>query len=95
MAKDCRSCKYRLQAVFKKPTIEQLKEYAKSIGWTNFDADYFYWKNESVGWVDRRGIPYKSWKGIVQTWKRAAKQRGEFKEQKETVKEKYLKENSK
>jgi hypothetical protein len=89
MAKDCRSCKYRLQAIFKKPTEEEIRQYAKEIGFITLDVSYFFWKNESVGWVDNKGRPYKNWKGVVQTWKKAAVKRGEIKEQTKSFKEKY------
>ncbi len=89
MAKDCKTCPYRLQAVFKKPTVEDIIAYAKEIGYTTCDAEYFYHKNESVGWVDNRGLPYKKWKGVLQTWFRAAKRRGEIVESKPSFKEQY------
>ena len=93
MKPECKKCEYYLRCKFKKPTIEQIKEYAVSIGWPQMDAEYFYWKQEQVGWMVKIGNTYKSmasWKGTIQTWFRAAKRRGDVKEQKETVKEKYL-----
>ena len=89
MKPECKTCKYRLVAIFKKPTIKQCDEYAKSIGFTSFDAEYFWWKLESCGWVDNKSRPYKSWKGIIQTWKRAAIRRGDLKPKQKTFKDRY------
>lgn len=83
MKPECKKCEYFLRCKFKKPTIEQIKEYAKSIGWPDFDAEYFYWKQVQIGWMVKIGNTYKpmaSWKGAIQTWKKAAIRRGEFKE---------------
>lgn len=88
----CRKCEFYLRCKFKKPTIEQLKEYANSIGWPNFDAEYFYWKQEQLGWMVKIGNTYKpmaSWKGAIQTWKKAAIRRGEIKEETKTFKERF------
>jgi hypothetical protein len=77
--KDCTKCPYKIAAKFVEPTIQELVNYAAEIGFVPFDAEYFYYKNHSVGWVDNRGIPYKKWKGVVQTWFRAAVRRGDVK----------------
>lgn len=89
----CRSCPYKAMAKFKKPTIEEIAAYAKKIRYNSLDAADFYWYNEARGWVSNKGVPYKSWKGIIQTWFRMAKRRGDIQEQKESFKERYLKEN--
>ena len=90
MAKDCKSCKYRLACLFKKPTIKQCEEYAKEIGFITFDSEYFWWKCESTGWVNNKGLPYKSWKGIIQTWYKGAIRRGdETGKPTKTFKERY------
>jgi hypothetical protein len=89
MAKDCSKCPYKLAAKFKKPTTDEIANYARTIGYTTIDVGYFFWKNESVGWVDNRGLPYKNWKGVVQTWFRAAKRRGEIKPETKTFKERF------
>jgi hypothetical protein len=87
--KDCKNCPYKVMAEFKPPTIEELQAYAKQIGWTNFDAEYFFHKNSSVGWVDNRSIPYREWRGVVQIWFRAAMKRGEVKLPEKSFKERY------
>lgn len=89
MSKNCKTCPYKLQAIFKEPNIEEIKLYAKEIGFTTLDCEYFFFKNHSVGWVDNRGIPYKKWKGVVQTWKKAAIHRGEIKPETKTFKERF------
>lgn len=60
-----------------KPTIQQVKEYADSIGF-DIDAEYFIAKNEAVGWLvgsKKNAKPMVSWKGVVVTWHLAAKRR--------------------
>lgn len=97
MDKKCSRCEFYLRCKFKKPTIEQLKEYATSIGWSQFDAEYFFWKQEQIGWAVKIGNTYKpmaSWKGTVQTWKRAALRRGEIQENSKTFKDKYTEQNN-
>lgn len=92
MKKECSKCEYYLSFKFKKPTITEIKEYAKSIGWPDFDAENFYDKQEITGWVVRVGNTYKhivSWKGVVRTWQRAAKRRGELQENKTSFIDKY------
>jgi hypothetical protein len=53
-----------------RPTIDELRAYAKEIGFNNFDAGRFldYW--EMRGWMMRPGIPMKSWQAAVRTWRR-------------------------
>jgi hypothetical protein len=79
MKPECKQCKYYLSCVFKKPTIQQCADYAKEIGFTPFDAEGFWWKQESLGWIHPNGTPYKSWKGIIQTWFKASIRRGDIK----------------
>lgn len=60
-----------------KPTIQQVKEYADSIGF-DLDAEYFIAKNDTIGWTTgygKRCKPMVSWKGCVRTWHIAAKRR--------------------
>jgi hypothetical protein len=59
------------ESSFKKPTIQEIKEYADSIGFNSLDSDSFFWYNEARGWKDKNGQPYQNWKGIVQVWFRA------------------------
>jgi len=89
MENKCKQCEFYLAAKFKKPTIEQCKEYAVSIGWVNFDAEGFFWKQESLGWTHPNGRPYKNYKGIIQTWYRASVRRGDIKPDEKTFKQKF------
>lgn len=60
-----------------KPTIQQVQEYADSIGF-DIDAEYFIAKNDTIGWTTGYGTrckPMVSWKGCVRTWHIAAKRR--------------------
>lgn len=76
-------------ASFVRPTVDELQVYAKEIGWTNFDAEYFLAKNDAVGWVDNRQIPYVQWKGVVMIWFKAAQKRGDIKEAGKSFKDMY------
>lgn len=91
-SKDCKSCPHKLAMEFKKPTIEEVKVYADSIGWKNFDAEYFYAKQEQAGWLTQVGkqlIPIANWHGTIMIWYLSAKKRGEIKETGKTFKELY------
>jgi len=87
----CDKCPFKLlvESQFKEPTIAEIKAYALEIGFTNLDAEYFYWKHKSTGWVDKNGLPYREWRGVLQIWFRAALQRGDVKEKGKTFKERY------
>jgi hypothetical protein len=66
----------------KRPTIEEVQAYAVSIGWPNFDSQYFLAKMDSIGWVVPLGktfVPVASWQGVVMIWKKCAEKRGELK----------------
>lgn len=92
MKPECKKCEFYLTAKFKKPTLEQCQEYAVSIGWPNFDADYYYATQEKIGWVVKIGNTFKpmaSWKGSIRTWYLAAKRRGEIKPETKTFKERF------
>jgi hypothetical protein len=78
MAKNCKNCKFKLMATFVEPTLDELKAFAKQIGFNPFDAEYFIVKNRSVGWIDNQGRPYRDWKSVAQLWMRGAMSRGEI-----------------
>ncbi len=55
---------------FTKPTLDEIKEYAKERGY-NLDAEKFFDYYEMVGWVvGKTRKPMKSWKSAVNTWMR-------------------------
>lgn len=53
--------------VFEKPSVEEVKAYAISKGYSNFDAEHFWNYYESNGWRVGKS-PMKSWKSAVVTW---------------------------
>lgn len=92
MADKCQGCKYRIAAEFKRPTLEEVQAYAISLGWTNFDAELFLAKQDSIGWVIPVGksfVPVADWRGVVMVWFKAAQRRGEIKPQEKTFREQY------
>lgn len=65
---------------FRKPTVQEIADYAKELGYPNFDAQYFYDYWESIGW--KRGkTPIKDWKATLRNW---LKRENPKKEKKET-----------
>ena len=55
---------------FKKPTIDQVKEYCKERE-NRVDAERFWHHYESNGWVvGKNKIPMKNWKSAVITWEK-------------------------
>lgn len=53
----------------KRPTLAELREYAKEIGYHRFNAEHFRDYYEMVGWVVGRGKPMVSWKAAVNNWR--------------------------
>ena len=92
MDKKCSKCEHYLACKFKKPTMTEIKEYAKSIDWEDFDAENFYDRQEIAGWVVKVGNTYKhmvSWRAVIRTWKRASIRRGDYQPKKTSFKERY------
>lgn len=92
MGKKCSQCEFYLRCKFKKPTVEEIKKYAVEIGWPEFDAAYYYDKQEITGWVVKIGNSFKPmvcWKASVRTWLKAAFRRGEIKGKGKTFKERF------
>lgn len=56
---------------FRKPTPTELRDYADSIGFKNFDPEEFIAHYESNGWHVGK-VKMKSWKYTVVTWKKNA-----------------------
>ena len=55
---------------FVKPTIEQIKEYAKEASLVNLDPNAFFDHFESNGWKVSGISPMKDWKAAMRTWNR-------------------------
>ena len=53
-----------------KPTNEQVKEYADSIGYPDLDAEGFVAYYESRGWLVSQGQQVMDWRPLVTTWKK-------------------------
>lgn len=59
---------------FVKPTIEQIKEYAKEANLVNLDPNAFFDHFESNGWKVSGISPMKDWKAAMRTWNRRSLQ---------------------
>lgn len=57
----------RPRIVFVKPTVEEMKEYAPSIGLPEDEAEACFHHYESNGWIVGKN-PMKSWKSAMVTW---------------------------
>ena len=55
---------------FVKPTVDEVKEYADSIGFKSLDAQYFFDYYDTADWKRADGSPLVSWKRAVLTWKK-------------------------
>lgn len=56
---------------FEQPTVEQLREYAKEIGFSGFNPNAFLDHYELVGWVvGKARTPMASWRAAVRIWQR-------------------------
>lgn len=68
--------KVEQHSVFTPPTIEEVKKYCADRN-NGIDAEYFFNKNNSVGWVDNKGRKYKDWKAVIGTWEAFNKKNAE------------------
>jgi hypothetical protein len=66
-------------AQFVPPIVDEVRKYARSIGWEELDAQYFVDKMSAVGWVDKQNRQIKDWQAVIRLWFRAAINRGEIK----------------
>lgn len=53
-----------------KPIVEEVKNFAKSLGLPESDGEYMFFKWEASGWITS-GKPIKNWKSQIQCWKSA------------------------
>lgn len=60
---------YIKKTKFIRPTVDEISEYAKEIGFISLDSSSFYDHYESNGWLVGK-VPMKDWKATVRTWKR-------------------------
>jgi len=59
----------KLSTRFVKPTVDEIADYANSIGFESLDAEYFWNYYQSNGWKVGRN-PMKDWRATVRTWRR-------------------------
>ena len=57
----------RERKVFVKPTVEEIAAYCAKRN-NGIDAQYFFDKQESAGWVVGKGKPMQDWKATIRTW---------------------------
>jgi len=77
MDKDKDMVKDKVKA-FRKPTLEQVKDYCSSIQ-TITDPELFFDNYESTGWIKANGQPVKDWKATIRTWEKRNKDNGKSK----------------
>ena len=58
---------------FKKPSVEEIDDYAVEQGYEDFDSEYFYDYYESNGWIVGK-VPMACWKASIRCWNRRVKQ---------------------
>ena len=54
--------------IFERPTVEQVKEYAVSAGYPDFDAQKYVDYNNERGWTDKNGKEFYDWQRNVDQW---------------------------
>jgi hypothetical protein len=53
-----------------RPTAADVAAYASTLGYADFDAEYFVDHHIARGWLMRPGIPMRDWRAVVRTWQR-------------------------
>lgn len=54
---------------FVKPSVDEVKAYAQSIGYDTLDAQKFVDYYETRGWKLNKGVTMKNWQAAVRTWR--------------------------
>lgn len=75
--------------VFRKPTLEQVKEYCKETG-SKIDPEVFFHTYESTDWVKANGQKVKNWKSTVKTWEKRNLAKDEAKPKTQDPEKRYL-----
>ena len=55
----------------KPPTIEEVREYAREMEYSDINVEKFLAHYDAIGWivvVKGKALPMKSWKGALRTW---------------------------
>jgi hypothetical protein len=68
----------------RKPTVDQLREYAQRIGFHDFDPEEFLAHYNSNGWHVGK-VKMVSWRHTVVTWKKHAARFGRRKQQRQPL----------
>lgn len=63
----------------KRPSLDEIVEYAKLRNLTHVDCDYFYNYFNDSNWIDSKGREVHSWKQKILTWEKREKKKEEIK----------------
>ena len=55
---------------FKKPTLEEIKDYCLNVRHNKVDYQYFYDYFTEGNWIDSKGNKVKNWKQKIITWEK-------------------------
>ena len=62
--------KYIYREKFKKPTLEEIKDYCLNVRHNKVDYQYFYDFYTEGNWIDSKGNKVRNWKQKVITWEK-------------------------
>lgn len=62
--------KYIYRGKFKKPTLEEIKDYCLNVRHNKVDYQYFYDYFTEGNWIDSKGNKVKNWKQKIVTWEK-------------------------
>jgi len=62
--------KYIYRGKFKKPTLEEIKDYCLNVRHNKVDYQYFYDFYTEGNWIDSKGNKVRNWKQKVITWEK-------------------------
>lgn len=62
--------KYIYKGNFKKPTLEEIKDYCLNVRHNKVDYQYFYDYFTEGNWIDSKGNKVKNWKQKIVTWEK-------------------------
>ena len=62
--------KYIYKGNFKKPTLEEIKDYCLNVRHNKVDYQYFYDYFTEGNWIDSKGNKVKNWKQKIITWEK-------------------------
>lgn len=74
--------------VFRKPTLDQVKNYCVEIK-SKIDPEIFFHNYESTGWIKANGQKVKNWKSTLKTWEKRNLAKDELKPKKQDPDKRY------